>query len=315
MSAFQEDGSGSEEEEDVMARAAKLNEYGFDEGELGFSGRDLEAAMRVVKSLGGNIVAFKSRPFKDIRGALHPLIEEQLKNYDVKGGGGSVKRRRGRDRDAEVEEAPSLKDLDKQWRNQTALRAKRLATLEALNAATGPLLGPGGVPLTITHKGEVDEAVEQMREQQLITANAAGQGSSGGGSAVARVPDGVAELNKEEEEAFSAGQRPKLNIAAKCYICKKPYVDLHFFYDQLCPGCAELNYRKRNETVDMLDKVAIVTGARVKIGYRCALKLYPILTNLDHWIQVRAQAAQVRLHGGGHVSFRNRLRAEVREGG
>ena len=256
-----------------MAKAAKLNDYGFDEDELGFSGEDLEAAMRVVKGLGENISAFKARAFKDLRGALHPLIEEQMKNYDVKGGA-SNKRRRGRDRDADAEEAPSLKELDKQWRNQTALRAKRLATLEALNAATGPLAGPGGVPLTITHKGEVDEAVENLREQQLMAAKGAGAGGDqGGGDTVARVPDGVSELTKEEELALAAGQKAKLNIAAKCYICKKPYVDLHFFYDQLCPGCAELNYRKRNEIVDMAGKVAIVTGARVKIGYRCALKL------------------------------------------
>ena len=32
-----------------------------------------------------------------------------------------------------------------------------------------------------------------------------------------------------------------------CYICKKPYVRLHFFYHQLCPDCAEFNYSKRNE--------------------------------------------------------------------
>jgi hypothetical protein len=89
---------------------------------------------------------------------------------------------------------------------------------------------------------------------------------------VKRIPDGVAELCKEEEEEAKA-QNIKLNIPINCYICKKPFVDLHFFYDQLCPECAELNYSKRNERADMTGCVAIVTGARVKIGYRCALKL------------------------------------------
>src|SRR5208337_4604353 len=28
-----------------------------------------------------------------------------------------------------------------------------------------------------------------------------------------------------------------------CYICKKDYSTLHRFYDQICPGCAELNFR------------------------------------------------------------------------
>jgi hypothetical protein len=32
-----------------------------------------------------------------------------------------------------------------------------------------------------------------------------------------------------------------------CYICKAPFVSLHFFYDQLCPSCADVNYRKRKQ--------------------------------------------------------------------
>ena len=58
-----------------------------------------------------------------------------------------------------------------------------------------------------------------------------------------------------------------------CYICKKDYGQLHSFYDQLCPGCAELNYRKRTETADLSGRVALVTGGRVKIGYQCGIKL------------------------------------------
>ena len=36
-------------------------------------------------------------------------------------------------------------------------------------------------------------------------------------------------------------------LPTTCYTCKKPFTKLHFFYDQLCPECAELNYLKRNE--------------------------------------------------------------------
>ncbi len=36
-----------------------------------------------------------------------------------------------------------------------------------------------------------------------------------------------------------------------CYVCKQRYSDIHFFYDQLCPSCAELNYRKRGEHADL----------------------------------------------------------------
>src|ERR1039457_7125300 len=30
-----------------------------------------------------------------------------------------------------------------------------------------------------------------------------------------------------------------------CYVCKQDYSQIHHFYDQLCPACAELNWRKR----------------------------------------------------------------------
>ena len=58
-----------------------------------------------------------------------------------------------------------------------------------------------------------------------------------------------------------------------CYVCKAEYRRLHAFYDALCPACAELNYEKRFQTADLRGRVALVTGARVKIGYQAALKL------------------------------------------
>jgi NAD(P)-dependent dehydrogenase (short-subunit alcohol dehydrogenase family) len=58
-----------------------------------------------------------------------------------------------------------------------------------------------------------------------------------------------------------------------CYVCKAEYRRLHHFYDAMCPGCAALNYEKRFQTADLRGRVAVVTGARVKIGYQSALKL------------------------------------------
>ena len=69
-----------------------------------------------------------------------------------------------------------------------------------------------------------------------------------------------------------AGPRELLNPRA-CYVCKAEYRRLHAFYDALCPTCAELNYEKRFQTADLRGRVALVTGARVKIGYQAALKL------------------------------------------
>ncbi len=58
-----------------------------------------------------------------------------------------------------------------------------------------------------------------------------------------------------------------------CYVCKAEYRRLHAFYDALCPECAALNYEKRFQSADLHGRVALVTGARVKIGYQAALKL------------------------------------------
>jgi len=61
--------------------------------------------------------------------------------------------------------------------------------------------------------------------------------------------------------------------AQNCYICKQDYSQIHHFYDQLCPGCADLNWRKRSELADLRGRVALLTGGRVKIGYQAGIKL------------------------------------------
>ena len=58
-----------------------------------------------------------------------------------------------------------------------------------------------------------------------------------------------------------------------CYICKQDFSKVHHFYDQLCPPCAELNFRKRTESADLRGRVALLTGGRVKIGYQAGIKL------------------------------------------
>lgn len=58
-----------------------------------------------------------------------------------------------------------------------------------------------------------------------------------------------------------------------CYVCKQKFTQLHHFYDQMCPACAELNFVKRTETADLTGRVALLTGGRVKIGYQAGLKL------------------------------------------
>jgi NAD(P)-dependent dehydrogenase (short-subunit alcohol dehydrogenase family) len=73
--------------------------------------------------------------------------------------------------------------------------------------------------------------------------------------------------------ADRAESGPELLEPRKCYVCKAEFRRLHAFYDQLCPPCAELNWEKRNQTADLSGRVALITGARVKIGYQAAVLL------------------------------------------
>ena len=58
-----------------------------------------------------------------------------------------------------------------------------------------------------------------------------------------------------------------------CYVCKQQFTELHFFYDAMCRRCGDFNHQKRAQTADLTGRVALITGARVKIGYQAAIML------------------------------------------
>ena len=58
-----------------------------------------------------------------------------------------------------------------------------------------------------------------------------------------------------------------------CYICKGEFTQVHFFYDSMCPACAGFNYEKRFQSASLEGRVALITGARLKIGYQAALMM------------------------------------------
>lgn len=68
-------------------------------------------------------------------------------------------------------------------------------------------------------------------------------------------------------------EEPHLLRPRSCYVCKEHYTKLHHFYDRLCPSCASINFAKRQQTADLSGRIALVTGARIKIGYEICLKL------------------------------------------
>ncbi|MFG2309333.1 SDR family NAD(P)-dependent oxidoreductase [Streptomyces sp. NPDC048566] len=72
------------------------------------------------------------------------------------------------------------------------------------------------------------------------------------------------------EEGRIAGilQRPR-----SCYTCKTRYVEVDYFYHQLCQSCAALNRSRRDARADLTGKRALLTGGRAKIGMYIALRL------------------------------------------
>jgi NAD(P)-dependent dehydrogenase (short-subunit alcohol dehydrogenase family) len=95
-----------------------------------------------------------------------------------------------------------------------------------------------------------------------------------------RAATGIRAVREEAVFVAPAKQLPppeapprELKKPKTCYVCKADFTRLHHFYDALCPECAALNYEKRFQSADLRGRVALVTGARVKIGFHTSLKI------------------------------------------
>jgi NAD(P)-dependent dehydrogenase (short-subunit alcohol dehydrogenase family) len=58
-----------------------------------------------------------------------------------------------------------------------------------------------------------------------------------------------------------------------CYVCRARYREVSGAYPRLCPACAHDHSVRRALRVDLTGRRALVTGARVKLGYALALRL------------------------------------------
>lgn len=140
--------------------------------------------------------------------------------------------------------------LDRRAVDNAALRRGRIAQLEAMNefereAAESVLRVPDGA---------VRDGVHEFR-----------------GVAKGLVADVAHSVERLEDDPDAVN--PRVEKPKSCYVCKTRFHDLHHFYDQFCPDCAEFNWKKRLQTSDLQGRTAVVTGGRVKIGYHIALKL------------------------------------------
>ena len=77
----------------------------------------------------------------------------------------------------------------------------------------------------------------------------------------------------ERPDELRSEQQPELKQERTCYVCKQSFTRVHRYYDSMCEICGDFNYAKREQTADLTGQYALVSGARVKIGYQASLKL------------------------------------------
>ena len=131
----------------------------------------------------------------------------------------------------------------------------------ALLSAAGRVARPSYIEKRRLHKAlrRKDELGVRAHDERLLSATAM--------RAAERAPRWAPPPRSENRSV------ERLLSPRSCYVCKEDYQELHVFYDSLCPDCATLNYEKRFQSTDLRGRIALVTGARLKIGYQIALML------------------------------------------
>lgn len=115
------------------------------------------------------------------------------------------------------------------------------------------------------------KATREKKKQQIVTKERKARAATGIRSArEAAVYSAPLQISGA---SIPAGEEMVLESPRNCYICKSEFTKLHFFYDTMCSGCAELNYQKRFQTADLTGQVALITGSRLKIGYQATIMM------------------------------------------
>lgn len=77
----------------------------------------------------------------------------------------------------------------------------------------------------------------------------------------------------EVRERLMAGSAIDRFETRRCYVCHHQIGMPHAYYEKMCCACGDQNWEKREQRRDLAGRVALVTGARIKIGYETALIL------------------------------------------
>lgn len=139
--------------------------------------------------------------------------------------------------------------------------SQRIALLKAAGRFSRPTRDEDRKRQREARKAKQKTAVEQDRAARAIT-----------GIRTARETP-VFKAPPQIEMVSGVEQERELKSPRNCYVCKTPFTKLHFFYDAMCPDCAAFNYAKRFQTAPLHGQVALITGARLKIGYQATLMM------------------------------------------
>lgn len=253
---------------------------------LPFSQEDIEAVIRVGEALKANPELYERQDMRPVRIALGGFIQQKARSmFKPKTKFDERKQREMRQ-----------KAHDKRLLETRRLRAQRMAHLQALQNASNSAMAAipdgavdDGVNTSHGTAGGVETTVQVLRADGLI-------GDSKEGESIEKTGD------EEEEDLL---HRPR-----SCYCCKRRFFKLHHFYDSFCPDCAKLNWDKRFQTCDMKDKVVLVTGGRVKIGYQIALKCLRMGAHVIVTTRFTADAALRFAKEKDFDTFKDRLKLE-----
>lgn len=102
-------------------------------------------------------------------------------------------------------------------------------------------------------------------------------------------------------------EQPALNRERTCYVCKQSFTKVHRYYDSMCEACGDFNYAKREQTADLSGQYALITGARVKIGYQASLKLLRAGAHVIVTTRFPVDAAERYSQEADFSAFRERL--------
>src|ERR1700735_3057426 len=111
----------------------------------------------------------------------------------------------------------------------------------------------------------------------------------------------------ERPKPEAPDDRPAFNRERACYVCKKTFTAMHRYYDSMCEACGDFNYAKREQTADLDGHYALVTGARVKIGFQASLKLLRAGAHVVVTTRFPVDAAERYSMESDFPAFRERL--------